>query len=301
MARTATGYHSRMSITPPAGPRGRPQRDLRISVLRTAFRTVGTVAPGVAAHWAEQLFCRPPRQVRREREEAFLATGRPFAVPHGGAELRAWEWGVGPTVILVHGWGSRAGRWATLAPSLLAREFRVITYDAPAHGASPGRMASLPEFAAALSAVAAGAGPVHAVVGHSLGAAAVALALGDGLAALRAVLIASPANPESFADRFAEALAIPAPVRDAMQRNLEARLRIQWRDLHIPTLAARLATPALVIHDEQDADVPVSDAAAISGAWPGARLLLTRGLGHRAIIHDPAVVAAATDFLSAPR
>jgi pimeloyl-ACP methyl ester carboxylesterase len=274
---------------------------MRITALRTAFRTVGTVAPGLAAHWAEQLFCRPPRQVRREREEAFLATGRPFAVPHAGTELRAWEWGTGPTVILVHGWGSRAGRWATLAPSLLARQFRVITYDAPAHGTSPGRMASLPEFAAALSAVAGGAGPVHAVVGHSLGAAAIALALAGGLEAGRAVLIASPANPESFADRFAEALAIPAPVREAMQRNLEARLRIQWRDLHIPTLAARLATPALLIHDEEDADVPASDAAAISGAWPGARLLLTRGLGHRSIIHDPAVVAAAADFVSATR
>ena len=272
---------------------------MRIAALRTTFRTLGTVAPGTAARLAEQLFCRPPRQLRRDREEAFLATGRPFSVPYGRIELRAWEWGTGPAVILVHGWGSRAGRWATLAPALLARGLRVITYDAPAHGTSPGRMASLPEFAEALSAVAGGTGPVHAVVGHSLGAAAIALALGGGLDAARAVLIASPANPESFADRFAETLAIPAPVREAMQRNLEARLRIRWRDLHIPTLAARLATPALVIHDEQDTDVPASDAAAISGAWPGARLLLTRGLGHRAIIHDPAVVAAATEFVSA--
>ena len=274
---------------------------MRITALRAAFRTVGTVAPGVAAHWAEQLFCRPPRQVRREREEAFLATGRPFTVPHAGAELSAWEWGTGPTVILVHGWGSRAGRWATLAPSLLAKNLRVITYDAPAHGTSPGRMASLPEFAAALAAVAGGAGTVHAVVGHSLGAAAIALALGNGLEAGRAVLIASPANPESFADRFAEALAIPVPVREAMQRNLEARLRIQWRDLHIPTLAARLDAPALLIHDEQDADVPASDAVAINGAWPGSRLMLTRGLGHRSIIHDPLVIAAATDFVSGSR
>ena len=281
-----------------AAARSRPPRDLRLTALRTAFRTVGTVAPGVAAHWAEQLFCRPPRQERREREESFLATGRQFAVRHGDGELRAWEWGTGPAVVLVHGWGSRAGRWATLAPALLARGYRVVTYDAPAHGTSPGRMASLPEFAQALSAVAARLGPLHAVAGHSLGAAAIVLALSRGLEAGRAVLIASPANPEGFAESFAEMLAIPVPVREQMQRNLEARLRIQWRDLHVPTLAAGLGTPALLIHDRQDDYVAAADSAAIAAAWPGASLLLTGGLGHRSIIHDPAVVSAAAEFIA---
>ena len=276
----------------------RAQRGFRVAALRTAFRTVGTVAPGIAAQWAEQLFCRPPRQERREHEEAFLDTGRAFAVPHGAGALRAWEWGAGPAVVLVHGWGSRAGRWSTLAPALIGRGFRVVTYDAPAHGTSPGRIASLPEFALALAAVAGEVGPVHGVVGHSLGAAAIALALTRGLGASRAVLIASPANPEGFADRFAEVLAIPAPVREAMQRNLEARLRFQWRDLHIPTLATRITAPALLIHDEHDPDVSVGDAAAIAAAWPGARLIRTQCLGHRAIIRDPAVVAAAAEFIA---
>ena len=42
-------------------------------MLRTAFRTVGSVAPGVAARWAETIFCRPPRNTPRPAEEAFLA------------------------------------------------------------------------------------------------------------------------------------------------------------------------------------------------------------------------------------
>ena len=284
-----------------ARPRAPSSRDMKMLALRTAFRTVGTMAPGVAARWAEELFCRPPRQERRPAEEAFLATGRSYGVALDGVELRAWAWGTGPLIVLVHGWGSRAGRWSTLAPILLDRGFAVVTYDAPAHGASPGRIASLLEFAWALRAVADDAGPVHAVVGHSLGGAAIALALNQGLRAERAVLISSPADPERFADRFAEVLAIPDRVVAAMQQNLEARLKFQWRDLHVPSLVAGLSTPALVVHDREDADVLPADAEAIARAWPGSRLLLTDGLGHRAIIRDPSVVRAAADFLQAAR
>lgn len=272
---------------------------MRVAALRTAFRTVGAVAPGVAARWAEAIFCRPPRQEARAAEERFLATGRRFGVPFEGVELRAWEWGSGPLVVLAHGWGSRAGRWSTLTPALLEAGFSVVTYDAPAHGMSPGRSASLPEFAAALAAVAAARGPLYAAVGHSLGGAAIALALSRGLRTQRAVLIAAPADPEVFADRFAEALAIPGSVRRAMQRNLEDRLQVEWRDLHVPTIARGLEVPALVVQDRDDPDVPSADAEAIAAAWPDATLLQTSGLGHRNIIRDPAVIAAAVAFLRA--
>ena len=276
----------------------RPPDAVRIAALRGVFRTVGAVAPGVAARWAEGLFCRPPRQEPRPSEEAFLRTGTAFPVPFDDGALSAWSWGSGPVVVLVHGWGSRAGRWATLAPALLDRGFRVVTYDAPAHGRSPGRLASLPAFARALESVAAACGPVHGLVGHSLGGAAITLALGGGLHASRAVLIASPADPETFAERFAEVLAIPDPVRATMQRNLEVRLRMNWKDLYLPAVAARLRVPALVIHDRDDPDVRARDAEAMASAWPGAQLLVTEGLGHRAIIRAPAVVSAAAAFLS---
>jgi pimeloyl-ACP methyl ester carboxylesterase len=49
-------------------------------MLRAAFRAVGTVAPGVAARWAEIIFCSPPRNEARPGEEAFLATGTRLTV-----------------------------------------------------------------------------------------------------------------------------------------------------------------------------------------------------------------------------
>ena len=263
--------------------------------MRTAFRAVGAVAPGVAARWAETIFCTPPR--RRTGDDAFLGRGSRFTVESQGQRLAGWEWGTGPAVILVHGWGSRASRLGALGAALLDAGFRVIAYDGPAHGESTGRFASLPEFARALGDVAERVGPTHGLVGHSLGGAAVAMAMRHGVTARRAVLLAPPADVRVFSDQFARTLAIAPAVQETMHRNLERRLRIVWEDLHIPNLVRELPAAALVIHDRDDADVPFAHGEQIVGAWAGSRLETTTGLGHRALLRDPAVIARTVAFL----
>ena len=270
----------------------------RVWALRTVFRTVGPLAPGLAARWAEALFCTPPRHRSRPAEEAFLASGHRSTIRWEGGDLAVWEWGNGPTVVLVHGWGSRAARLGALAAALAARGIRVVAYDGPGHGRSAGRFASLPEFARALSAVGEATGPLHGLVGHSLGGAAVAMAMGNGLVASRVVLLAPPADVRIFSDIFAETLAVPSAVQTAMHRNLEARLRMTWADLDIPALVGRLSPAALVIHDRDDADVPIAHGERIVEAWRGSQLVRTSGLGHRAILRDPAVVRRTVDFLA---
>jgi pimeloyl-ACP methyl ester carboxylesterase len=200
-------------------------------------------------------------------------------------------------VVLVHGWGSRAGRLSAIAEALVTAGFRVVLYDAPAHGASPGRLTSLPEFAQALRKVAAAVGPVHGLVGHSLGGAAVSVALSEGMAARRVVLIGAPSDVVVFSQAFAHHLHLPRRAHQTMRRNLEARLRMRWEELHIPTIARRLQAPALLIHDREDPDVPYTHCEEIAAAWPGARLQATTGLGHRAILRDPAVVQWTVEFL----
>ena len=274
---------------------------VRLWALRTVFRTLGPVAPGLAARWAETLFCTPPRHQVRPSEEAFLAAGRRSTTRWEGGELAVWEWGIGPTVVLVHGWGSRAARMGPIASALVERGFRVVSFDGPGHGASSGRYASLPEFARALKAVAAGAGPLHGLVGHSLGGAAVAMGLRDGLAARRVVLLAPPADVRIFSDIFAETLAVPRVVQERMHRNLERRLRMTWDDLDIPSLARQLDPAALVIHDRGDVDVPFTHGERIVQAWRGARLVETAGLGHRAIVRDPSVVRRTVEFMTEDR
>ncbi|MDQ3224635.1 MAG: alpha/beta hydrolase, partial [Gemmatimonadota bacterium] len=96
---------------------------------------------------------------------------------------------------------------------------------------------------------------------------------------------------------FADHLRIPLRAHNAMRRNLENRLQFRWEELHVPTLARRMKAPALVIHDRGDTDVPYVQGAEVASAWPGAELLTTSGLGHRAVVRDPEVIRRTIDFL----
>ena len=271
-----------------------------LRLTRAAFGAVQRTSPGLAALWAARLFCSPPRRQISERMAGWLANGRRFDVSVGGRRVAAWSWGErGPGVLLVHGWGSRGARFVDLGGVLLSSGYRVVTFDAPGHGASSGRLSSGPEFARAAVAVANGVGGVSAVVGHSLGGFAAALAIQDGLPARRAVFIAPSANANSYTAQFASVLGVQDPVMASMRARLERRLGFEWRWLDVPRFAGAMTIPLLVIHDQADRDVRWDDGAAIARAWPGADLITTTGLGHHRIVSDPEVISRVVSFLRA--
>ena len=271
-----------------------------LRLTRAAFGAVQRTSPSIAALWAARLFCSPPRRYISERMAGWLANGRRFDVSVGGRRVAAWSWGErGPGVLLVHGWGSRGARFVELGGVLLSSGYRVVTFDAPGHGASSGRLSSGPEFARAAVAVAHAVGGVSAVVGHSLGGFAAALAIQGGLPARRAVFIAPSANVNSYSARFASVLGVRDPVMASMRARLERRLGFEWRWLDVPGFAAAMTIPLLVIHDQGDQEVRWDDGAAITRAWPGAELVTTTGLGHHRIVSDPEVTRRVVLFLRA--
>lgn len=280
-------------------PSSNPLRKVspQVVALRVAFKTLGSVAPRRAARIAEQLFTSPPVHPMHEREHGFLATGTPFSVPHGDATLAAWSWGSGPTVLLVHGWGSRASRFRYFAPALVAAGFRAVAFDGPGHGATGGSSATLPEFASAIARMVQATGPVQGYIGHSLGAASVLLAIRRHVPPAPAVLLAAPADPEIYWNRFVRHLRVPPRVARLTQDNLARRLGFAWSDLDARRTAASINAPLLVMHDEADEDVPWQDGEAIAQAAPAGAFIRTTGLGHRGIMRDASVVEQSVAFM----
>ncbi len=270
--------------------------------LRLKYRLLWQLVPRRAIeHGARQLLTPPahrfPDAELRQMEEASL-----LRIPMVTGTLIGWRWGRArdPAVVLVHGWGGRGTQLRRFIEPLLARGLSVVAYDAPGHGMTGGTESSLPHFLRALDAVLDHLGPVHALVGHSMGGAAAALTMARRPDAVgRGVLIAAPASLTDATYRLAAALAWPQALTAAVRRRIEYRFGISWDEFE----SERASGPQelLVIHDRDDSEVPLTCARRHLRAWPRARLLETGGLGHRRVLADPTVLEATADFITGAR
>lgn len=285
-----------------------------LKVIRTAFGVLERVAPFAAANLAERLWFRlpvVPAAVRAGRSVVDRPPLARFTLDVGGRQVRGTSWGAGPVVVLVHGWGGWGEQLGAYVGPLVDAGFQVVTFDAPSHGESgPGRdgarSSTIPEMTEALVAVVAEYGPVDAVVAHSAGVVATAMAVRDGLELDRLVMLAPAARVEDWAEVFKRSIGIGPRTIARLWDRLERRLGVPMSHFDVPAIGRELAAAGRLplthlAHDRHDAETPYHGAEAIAEAWGSPRLVGTSGLGHRRILRDPAVVTEAVAFLAARR
>lgn len=272
-------------------------RSVMLRSLRFTLRFVGRWAPHLTAALAERVFLTAPRRPAPPWEVSRLTEAEAFTVDVDGREVKAWSWGQGPPVLLVHGWGGRGAQLAELAPVITGLGMRAVTFDAPGHGASAGRTSSLIEMADAILALGEEVGPFYAVVAHSAGAAATTVALDSGLRAEKVVQLAPAIDLGAFAQIFASMLGLSDEVVTLMRRRIEERFAVSWDELKSLAIAPTMNRPLLVIHDRDDHEIPWQVGRELAAAWPGARFETTTTLGHYRILRSPVVALQVLEFL----
>jgi len=270
-----------------------------LPLARAGNRALSALAPSLAAGLAERLFLTPPRPHWPPSEIAQLSSARARPLQVGRRHVDVWLWGTGPSVLLVHGWGGRGAQLASFVEPLVVHGFSVVTFDAPGHGPGDSGMVTIPEMVEATLAVAASRGPLAGLIAHSVGGTIAARAIYEGLDVNAAVFVGAAADLDGPATRFTATLGFSRQVREAMQARIEDRVGRPFAAFDVAALAPTLRVPLLVIHDSGDAEIPWQHGRVIVHAWPGAGLLITDGLGHRRILRDPDVIAAAVAFLAA--
>jgi pimeloyl-ACP methyl ester carboxylesterase len=231
---------------------------------------------------------------RREPRPSAIAWDHRETISARYGPIVTWTIGTGPAVVLVHGWEADHVDMDAFVVPLLARGRRVVTFDFPAHGESSGDRATLPDLADALEDVVAATGGVDAVIAHSVGCAATAVALGAGASFRRVAFVSPPLRYAAFARYYAEQNGVEG---DAIVAAL-AETGLDVAPLDIRKNATGLEVPLLIVHSKDDRVCDATNATKIADVWKNAHVTFVDGLGHTRILRDQNVVANIVDFVS---
>lgn len=272
---------------------------LRLKLVRLGFRLGGALSPRLAGRIAYKLWLTPTRFSTPASERAALESAETEISKIDGVDIATYRWGrSGPAVLLVHGWSGRGTQLGAFIEPLIKAGFRVLSFDAPAHGNSSGKQTTLYQIADVLLALNTKYGPFESVITHSFGGPCLAVAMQRGLDASSVVSISPPARVAALVEKFTDTLSIPEKAgKDLVRRFKDKFGNNILQQASMENNVYGLRVPALVIHDEDDADVPWQQGQAVARAWDNARFIKTSALGHRRILRDTSTIETAVEFV----
>ena len=265
-------------------------------LVSVGLQTIGVLSPRLGGRLAFNLWRRPLARGRvRPEEQAVHDAARVEIVNN----VKTYSWGDGKRpVLLVHGWRSRASRYAAFITRLLELGYSPVSYDAPAHGDSGGDVVSILGHQRIIRALEERHGPFEGVIAHSLGVPFALYAVREGVAAKRLVMISGVADFGYLADTFCAQLGLGPKINQQLRRQIERGYfdgddQI-WTRFSVTTGKLDL----LVIHNDEDEIVdPAQAQVLLRNYGDRAHFLPTTGLGHRRILSDQAVITEAVAFL----
>ena len=178
--------------------------------------------------------------------------------------------------------------------------YRLVAFDAPAHGRSSGSHIDLMEYVDALMAISAKIGPLYGIVAHSFGATATLLALEKGLTTEKTVFFSTLNGLRGPLNYLAERLQMSDEVLQAVKGIFETKFNRSIESLEAVRIVPQLTTPPLLVfHDRDDPLLPYHNALDLTRVWKNSELIGTLGTSHHSILDDPAAIRATLSFFRA--
>lgn len=267
--------------------------------LRKGIRIMEEFSPEAAFKIAFNRFC-TPRTNSKLREPFDQFSDRPL-VEVGDHKIRLYHFGEEnrPTVLFVHGWTGRASDFSFFVEPLVKAGFRVIAFDAPAHGESLGDQTNAIEVSEIIRDIVELEGGVETIVGHSFGgfASSIAMANSENLKGKKLVTIGSPNQLKKVIDDYAKLLKLSDSVYKRFQNEIEKRFNKKLEEISTARFIEESQANALIVHDVKDRLVDYQEKDMMVNHLSTVSHLETEGLGHTRILFNEDVVARVLEFL----
>ena len=269
-------------------------------IILLTSKLISFISPKLITLFAAKLFTTPIKHKipKRELEMDRNSLQKLVSIPAIGKEVVVYEYGKSEKkVLLVHGWSGRGTQLFKIADELLKVGYSTVSFDAPAHGKSPGKDTIMVDFIATILEIEKQFGPFEAAIGHSLGGMSVLNAIKKGLKVNYAVVIGSGDIVEDIIDDFVAKLELKPTVSTLLRLHFEKKYGEKMNSYSAFLAAKETAIPVLVIHDNNDPEVPVKAGIHIHKYLKNGELLLTDGLGHRKILGNSKVIEKTVQFI----
>ena len=250
--------------------------------------------------YASKLFTTPIKHKipKREIEMDKKSVQQIIIVPSIKRKVNVYEYGKSSKkVLLVHGWSGRGTQLCKIADEMIRLGYSTVSFDAPAHGKSPGNSTIMVDFIASVIEIDKQFGPFEIAIGHSLGGMTVMNAIKEGLQVKKAVIIGSGDIVQDITDDFISKLGLKPEISKLLCERFENKYGGIMDDYSAYKAAETTLIPTLVIHDENDPEVPVKAGMHIHQHLKNGELMLTKRLGHRKILADHQVIEKITNFI----
>ncbi|PJZ83636.1 alpha/beta hydrolase [Leptospira harrisiae] len=233
---------------------------------------------------------------RKEMDVLALAEQKEFKEKEHRIQYFHWK-GEKETVLLVHGWNGHTGNFSRIIPALLEEGYNVIGIDLPGHGFSSGRYSNIVLSAKIVRRLVKDVGNPDYIITHSFGGAVATVAQELGVEASKLVYIAPPLRLEILRKSFSEYFKFTEEESESMRLILERKVKQPLSSLDLEKAGPKFNNSLLVIHDEDDLEIPFAMGLAVSKAWRKSKLVPTKGLGHKMILRTESVKDEIINFL----
>lgn len=270
-------------------------------IILLTSKIISFISPKLITLFAARLFVTPIKHKipKRELEMDRSSLQKLIKIPAIDKQVVVYEYGKSEKkVLLVHGWSGRGTQLFKIADELLKAGYSTISFDAPAHGKSPGKDTIMVDFIATILEMEEQFGPFEAAIGHSLGGMSVLNAIKNGLKVNYAVVIGSGDIVEDIMDDFVAKLKLKPSISTLLRLHFEKKYGGKMNNYSAFLAAKETTIPVLVIHDNDDPEVPVKAGIHIYKHLKNGELLLTNELGHRKILGNSKVIERTVQFIN---
>jgi pimeloyl-ACP methyl ester carboxylesterase len=211
----------------------------------------------------------------------------------------SYSYGIGPKVLMLHGFCSNGARWKAYVDSIVKRGFEVIVIDAPGHGRCKGHSLNLPEYIKLVDYVLTSEKNVHSIVAHSIGCIAATFGMANcpsNYRPKRLILMSSFSSMDNIMCRFTKLFGVNPNINEVIRSLSVDYLGKEMKYYEVGHHLKDFNKPVMLIADRDDPVVPIEESRIIASHMEKISLQYTEHLGHNLRSKD--VVTSVVNFIS---